>query len=114
MIKPIRVVLEEEAREYLDALPLETKKKFILAFDKTQAGLRGDWFEKMTGTDELYEFRVTGKGKWHRLFAFWDKTGKEETLIVGTHGFDKKTNKTPAREIEKAARAKQDYFNEKH
>ncbi|WP_299755321.1 type II toxin-antitoxin system RelE/ParE family toxin [uncultured Pontibacter sp.] len=110
MEKPIRVVLEEEARDFLLALPMEIRKKFAIAFRKTEQGYQGDWFEKMTGTDGLFEFRVTGKGKWHRILAFWDKNGPEKTLIVGTHGFDKKTNKTPAKEIKKAERTKQEYF----
>ena len=37
-----------------------------------------------------------------RLLAFWNKTEKEETLVVATHGFVKKTQKTPKGEIEKA------------
>jgi hypothetical protein len=31
-----------------------------------------------------------------RLLAFWDKTNKEETLVVATHGFIKKPDKVPA------------------
>ena len=29
------------------------------------------------------------------FFAFWDKSGKKETLVLATHGILKKTNKTP-------------------
>jgi phage-related protein len=46
----------------------------------------------------------------YRLFAFWDKRGTQETLIVCTHGLDKKTQKTPPQEIKKAEQMKKKYF----
>jgi phage-related protein len=42
--------------------------------------------------------------------AFWDKTDSEQTLVLATHGFIKKTQKTPRNEIE---RARITYFKEK-
>ncbi|MCU0322324.1 MAG: type II toxin-antitoxin system RelE/ParE family toxin [Chitinophagaceae bacterium] len=44
---------------------------------------------------------------------FWDLTLDKQTLIVGTHGLDKKTNKTPRQEIEKAKRSMNKYFEQK-
>jgi len=38
---------------------------------------------------------------YYRLFAFWDKTEKDQTLVLATHGIIKKTDKTPEKEIEK-------------
>jgi phage-related protein len=70
-------------------------------------------FKKLKGTNGIYEFRVDEGNKFYRLFAFWDKKGKTDTLIVGTHGIAKKTNKTPASEIQKAERLKQEYFDNK-
>jgi phage-related protein len=67
----------------------------------------------LKGTNGIYEFRVDEGSKFYRLFAFRDKEGKTETLIVGTHGIAKKTNKTPANEIQKAERLKQEYFDNK-
>jgi phage-related protein len=46
----------------------------------------------------------------YRLFAFWDKTGKTETVIIATHGLVKKTDKTPGSELEKAEKIRQLYF----
>ena len=46
----------------------------------------------------------------YRLFAFWDNRQPTATLIVCTHGLDKKTPKTPPQEITKAERIKQEYF----
>ena len=36
-----------------------------------------------------------------------------ETLVVATHGFIKKTQKTPKSEIEKAEKIREQYFKEK-
>lgn len=47
----------------------------------------------------------------YRLFAFWDKDG--ETLVVATHGIIKKSQKTPSKEIAKAERIRNEYFNNK-
>lgn len=46
----------------------------------------------------------------YRLFAFWDTRGAVETLIVCTHGLDKKTQKTSPQEIKKAEQMKRRHF----
>ena len=45
----------------------------------------------------------------NRLFAFWDT--EEQALVIATHGIIKKTQKTPAKEIAKAERIRQEYLN---
>ena len=50
---------------------------------------------------------------YYRLFAFWDKTNKEDTIVVATHGIVKKTDKTSKSEIEKADRIRIKYFDNK-
>ena len=107
--KPIEVELLVEAIEYFHSLPDKIQSKFLKSFDKTKVGLKGKWFKNIG--DDIWEFRERDNEKIYRLFAFWDKTGEEETLIVATHGFNKKTNKTPKRQKNKAIRIKQNYFN---
>jgi phage-related protein len=46
------------------------------------------------------------------VFAFWNKTGNRETLVIATHGIVKKTQKTPKKEIEKAMRIMNNYFKD--
>jgi hypothetical protein len=46
----------------------------------------------------------------YRILAFWDKTGKAETVVISTHGIIKKTDKTPPVEIEKAENLRKSYF----
>ena len=47
----------------------------------------------------------------YRLFAFWDT--QTDTLVIATHGIIKKTQKTPKKEIAKAERIRQEYFDAK-
>lgn len=77
-------------------------------------GYKGEWFEKLKNTNGLFEFRTRDETKFYRIFAFWDGTGDSKTLIVATHGFDKKSNKTPKKEILKAEQIKVNYFNSKY
>ncbi|TGE24256.1 type II toxin-antitoxin system RelE/ParE family toxin [Hymenobacter aquaticus] len=107
MQKPIAVALTEEADAFVLALAPEVRKRFAKAFEKTELGFKGDWFQKMTNTADIWEFRVDGPNHTYRLFAFWDTTGATDTLIICTHGLDKKTQKTPAADIARAERVRQ-------
>ena len=42
----------------------------------------------------------------------FDKTDKTDTLVISTHGIEKKTQKTPKKEIEKAENLRKQYFND--
>ena len=46
------------------------------------------------------------------MFAFWDNEIK--AMVIVTHGMVKKTQKTPKKEIAKAERIRQEYYNEKN
>ena len=67
-------------------------------------------FKKLEGT-EIWEFRTLFNNIKYRLLAFWDT--EEDTLVIATHGFIKKTQKTPAKEIAKAEAMRKEYFNDK-
>jgi phage-related protein len=67
------------------------------------------YFKKLTDTDGLWEIRVKQGSNIFRIFCFFDK----DKLIILENGFQKKTQKTPKAEIEKAERIKKEYFNEK-
>lgn len=113
MDKPIEVVFMKQAEDFVDELEEKSRRKLFQAIRKTKAREIGQWFKKLKGTDGIYEFRFDESGKFYRLFAFWDTEDKIETLVVGTHGIAKKTNKTPKEEIKKAERIKREYFEEK-
>ncbi len=113
MDKPIEVIFMKQAEDFVDELEEKSRRKLFQAIRKTKAREIGLWFKKLKGTDGIYEFRFDESGKFYRLFAFWDNEDKIETLVVGTHGIAKKTNKTPNEEIKKAERIKKEYFEEK-
>ena len=112
MEKPIIVIFLPLAEEFVDELDAKAKKKLFWAIRKTKERIIGQWFTKLKNSDGIYEYRFDESNKFYRLFAFWDSDGESETLIVGTHGIAKKTNKTPKEEITKAERIKKEYFEE--
>lgn len=67
------------------------------------------FFKHLEGTDGLYEIRVDYGGNIYRIFSCFD----EGKLVVLFNGFQKKSQKTPPGEIEKALRIKAEYFIEK-
>jgi len=89
------------------------KDKFTYSFTKTEYGYKGEWFKKLNDSNGIFEFRQRDQDKFYRIFAFWDGTGKDKTLIVATHGIDKKKNQTPRKEIKKAEVIKAKYFKQK-
>ncbi|WP_433833986.1 type II toxin-antitoxin system RelE/ParE family toxin [Flavobacterium anhuiense] len=67
------------------------------------------YLKHIENTDGLYEIRVQLGSNIFRIFCFFD----EGKLVVLANGFQKKTQKTPKSEIEKALKIKREYENEK-
>ena len=65
------------------------------------------YLKHITGTS-LYEMRIISGSNIYRIFCFFDKG----QLIVVLNGFQKKTQKTPKNEIDKALKLQQIYYNE--
>ncbi len=64
------------------------------------------YFKKMTGTDDLWEVRVQSGNNIFRILGFLEK----ERLVVLNHAFQKKTQKTPRKEILVAEARKKDHL----
>lgn len=106
-----KVIMSSEADAFLDTLRQDVKDKIIYNVDKVANGyMDKDLFKKLDDTD-IWEFRTLYKGIQYRLLAFWDTDA--ETLVIATHGFVKKTQKTPCKEINKAEAVRILYFNSK-
>ena len=60
------------------------------------------------GTDGLYEIRVKVGSDIYRIFCFFDKG----QLVILLNGFQKKSEKTPRQEIERAERLKKQYYED--
>jgi phage-related protein len=67
------------------------------------------YLKHIENTDGLYEIRVQLGSNRFRIFCFFD----QGQLIVLMNGFQKKTQKTPKKEIEIALKIKKEYENEK-
>ena len=106
----IKILLSEEAKEFILLQPAKAQEKITYNLRKLQSGIMDkDLFKKLEGS-EIRELRTLFNGICYRLFAFWDTT--KEALVVATHGTKKKTTKTPQKEIQRAERMRQDYFKE--
>ena len=89
----------------------KVKDKILWTFRiiETQKQVPDDYLKHLEGTDGLYEIRVQQASDIFRIFCFFDKG----QLIVLANGFQKKTQKTPKSEIEKALKIKKEYEKEK-
>ena len=110
--KKFNVVLYREAQVFLEGLDKKTREKIYQTFDRASLLLDPEVFKKLADTD-IWEFRTTFNKKRYRVLAFWDKTQSADTLVIATHGFIKKTQKTPQKEIDKALRIRELYFRKK-
>lgn len=105
------VVLRREAAEFLDEIPYQAADKMNYNIHRVMLGERNPEIFKKLENSDIWEFRALWGGIAYRLLAFWDTSA--ETLVIATHGFVKKTQKTPAKEIKRAERIRKEYFDEK-
>jgi len=67
------------------------------------------YFKKMVNTDELWEVRASVGSNIYRLLCFFDGSN----VVVLTHAFQKKSQKTPYQDIEIAEERRKDYLRRK-
>ena len=67
------------------------------------------YLKHIENTDGLFEIRVQQGSDIFRIFCFFD----QGQLVVLANGFQKKTQKTPKKEIEMAIKIREEYENEK-
>jgi len=89
----------------------KVKAKIVWTFDLIEDLPRvpETYLKHIENTDGLYEIRVQLSSDIFRIFCFFD----QGQLVVLVNGFQKKTQKTPKKEIELALKLKADYENEK-
>ncbi len=100
-----------EAANFLDTLDEKSRDKILYNLKKSQYIVDHELFKKLT--DHIWEFRTLYNGNSFRLFAFWDKSSDQKTLVISTHGLKKKTQKTPQKEIQKAEEIRKQYLENK-
>lgn len=110
MDNKFEVIFLEDAIDFLNNLNFKVRNKIYYNLDKAKLANDPKLFKKLT--DDIWEFRIKFSGLQYRLFAFWDKTDKFETLVISTHGIIKKVDKVPKSDIEKAKQIRSEYFDQ--
>lgn len=101
----------EEARTFIRTLSKKETKKVLYNIDLAEQTNDPRLFKKID--DNIWEFRTRYQNKQIRLLAFWDKSEKQNTLVVSTSGFIKKTSKIPKSQLDKANKLRINYLNNK-
>lgn len=88
---------------------VQTKIEWTLNLIRVTKYVPEKYFKHLEGTKGLYEIRVEVGSNIYRIFSFFDKGN----LVVLGNAFQKKTQKTPKKEIEKALKIMEEYNNAK-
>ena len=84
-----------------------TKITWVLKLIREINPIPTNYFKKLVNTDNIWEVRVGVGRDTFRLLGFLD--GQE--LIILTNSFQKKTQKTPSKEIKLAEYRKKEHLN---
>ncbi|MFA6448700.1 MAG: type II toxin-antitoxin system RelE/ParE family toxin [bacterium] len=95
-------------RDFLDTLPSQAARKvtWVLRLVEDLDVVPAAFFKKLEGTEGIWECRITSGSNSYRIFCFF----YEHSIVVLTHGFAKKTQKTPRSEIERAESYRRDFL----
>ncbi len=98
--------------EFLNALTFQQAQKvaWVLQLIEELDVVPVQYFKKLVNTDGVWEIRVPFGGNIFRLLGFLEVGN----VIILTHGFQKKTQETPKKEIKLAENRKKEYLNRRH
>lgn|SRR5690606_27243424 len=102
------IAFKDYFENFLIAQPKKVQDKIfkIIEAIETLERVPSNYLKFLAGTDGLYEARIQlGSNIW-RVFCFFDN----DRLVILLNGFQKKTQKTPKNEIDKAQRLMDEYF----
>lgn len=88
---------------------VKDKIDFILDLIKHEERVPKKFLKFLTGTDGLYDIKVSTTLINIRIFCFFD----EGRLVILTNCFVKKTQKTPKKHLDLAIKLKKEYFKNK-
>ena len=99
-------------KEFFEPLNDKAKEKidYVLFLVVTAERIPKKFFKHLTGTDGLFEIRVEFESNIYRVFCCFD----QGNMVVLFNGFQKKSQKTPRQEIDKALRIRDEYFTSKN
>ncbi len=94
--------------EFLDSLsPKEAQKvTWVLKLIEELPRVPSHYFKKLVNTEDIWEVRVIFGKNIFRILGFWDGP----KLVVLTHAFQKKTQKTPKQAIQIAEARRREYL----
>ena len=81
----------------------------VLKLVETQRMIPKKFFRIIEGSDGIYEIKVEIDSNIYRIFCCMDNGA----VVVLFHGIQKKTQKTPLKEIKRAEAIKKEYFKSK-
>lgn len=98
-------------KEFYVAQTYEVRDKInkVLKLIETQRMIPAKFFRIIEGSDGIYEIRIEFGSNIYRIFCCFD----DGSVVVLFHGFQKKSQKTPPKEIRRAEAIKKEYFKEK-
>ena len=94
---------------YAQKSEVQDKIDWVIGLVRSLRMVPEKFFKHLEGTEGLFEIRIKVSSDIFRIFCFFD----EGNLVILINGFQKKTDKTPKNEIEKAERLKQRYYEDK-
>ncbi len=105
------IFYEEHFIDFYKKLDLKVKQKIQYIFEliKQVEIIPEKFLAPLNGFEGLYEIRIEYQSNIYRIFCCFD-AGR---LVVLFNGFQKKTQKTPRVEIDKAMKLKDEYFKMK-
>ncbi len=92
----------------LDA-SVQEKIEYVFKLIRTVDRIPEKFLKHIEGTDGLYEIRIKTGSDIYRIFCCFD-SGR---IVILFNGFQKKSEKTSRKEIDKGLRLKDDYFKQK-
>tara|TARA_R110002072_G_scaffold216480_3_gene373833 strand:+ start:1889 stop:2239 length:351 start_codon:yes stop_codon:yes gene_type:complete len=105
------IIFQGHFKAFYDPLNDKLKGKInsVLFLVRIADRIPSKFFKHLTGTDGLFEIRIEYQSNIYRVFCCFD----DGNLVVLFNGFQKKSQKTPKKEIAKALSIKADYFERK-
>ena len=105
------ITYKEYFDDFFEKQPQKVRDKIIKVLDIIEQidRIPTTYLKYIEGTNGLFEVRVQLGNNIFRIFCFFDGN----KLVVLLSGFQKKTQKTPESEIEKAVKLKNEYYASK-
>lgn len=98
--------------EFLDSLSAKQAQKvvWVMRLVEELELVPTTYLKKLKATDDIWEIRAQAGNNTFRLLGFFDG----DSLVVLNHGFQKKTQKTPGKDIRLAETRRKEYLKRKY